>query len=291
MDKKILTARELSEHFEVSVRTIHRDLDVLSEAGIPIYTMQGKGGGISLLGNYTLDRSLLTDEEQTDILMALQSLSSMDFPDANVVLERLGSLFRKEDSGWLEVDFSPWGSDVENKEKFNLLKYAIVHHRVITFDYYNSKGEKSSRRAEPVKLLFKYNAWYFTAYCCARNAYRTFKVSRMREFHVTEQAFLLREPAKEIPDASEELLKDTINVQLRVSSSGAYRVYDDFPNDKITLNPDGSFTVNGSFPNDEALYAYLLSYGSTLAGVSPDTVKNHLIEKLSSMTEKLDVHE
>lgn len=110
MDKKSMTAKDLAAHFEVSVRTVLRDIDTLAVAGIPIYTTQGKGGGVRLMDGYVLSKSVLTDKEQTDILSALQSLHAVSVPDVEPVLGKLRALFNKNATSWIDIDFSPWES-------------------------------------------------------------------------------------------------------------------------------------------------------------------------------------
>ena len=117
LDKKKVTARELSEHFEVSQRTIYRDIEILSQAGIPIYTAKGRGGGISLVSEYVLNKSLLSDTEQNEIISALQSLNALNGRTADPVLNKMAVLFNKNSSNWIDVDFSHWGSDDKEKEK------------------------------------------------------------------------------------------------------------------------------------------------------------------------------
>ena len=141
LDKKTVTARELSEHFEVSQRTIYRDIEILSQTGIPIYTAKGRGGGISLLSEYVLNKSLLSDTEQNEIISALQSLNALNGRTADPVLNKMAVLFNKNSSNWIDVDFSNWGSDDKEKEKFQLVKAGILGRRVIDFDYYSSYGE------------------------------------------------------------------------------------------------------------------------------------------------------
>jgi len=119
LDKKTITAKELSKHFEVSVRTIYRDVEALSISGIPIYTNKGKGGGISLIEDFVLNKSVLSEKEQNEILMSLQSINAMKFLDVEPVLKRLSTIFNKESDNWIDVDFSQWGSDDSEKEKFN----------------------------------------------------------------------------------------------------------------------------------------------------------------------------
>lgn len=187
--KKESTGKELADRFEVSVRTIYRDIDTLSSAGIPIYTNQGKGGGIVILDNFVLNKSVLSEKEQDEILLALQNLSAARYPDIDFILSRLSSLFKKSNVNWIEVDFSPWGSDEKIKENFNMLKLAIISKQIVTFEYFSTSGEKSGRKVEPIKLAFKDRAWYLKAYCYDRKADRTFKISRMANIEITEDVF------------------------------------------------------------------------------------------------------
>lgn len=189
LDKKTTTAKKLAERFEVSERTIYRDIETLSSAGIPIYASQGKGGGISLLDDYVLDKSILSEREQNEILYALQSLSVTKAPQTDQVLAKLSSLFHKNKTSWIEVDFSPWGSDESSIGQFTVLKDAILSRRIIEFHYFNSSGEKSTRKVEPVKLVFKVNAWYLQAFCLTKNTNLTFKISRMSNLRMTPQTF------------------------------------------------------------------------------------------------------
>ncbi|MBU3110021.1 helix-turn-helix transcriptional regulator [Clostridium lacusfryxellense] len=109
LDRKVVTAKELAKHFEVSSRTIYRDVDTLSSAGIPIYATQGKNGGITLLENFVLNKSVLSENEQNEILVALQSLTATGYPSIDITLSKLSSLFKKGDNNWIEVDFTNWG--------------------------------------------------------------------------------------------------------------------------------------------------------------------------------------
>lgn len=283
IDKKTITARELADHFDVSVRTIYRDIDVLSSANVPIYTNQGKGGGISLLEDYVLNKYLLSEKEQNDILIALQNLSATHYPDIDYMLSRLSSFFQKKDSNWIEVDFSPWGSDENHKETFNLLKKAIVNYRVITFTYFNSTGIKNSRCVEPLKLIFKDRAWYLIAYSYERGAYRTFKVTRMVNVQITDDLFEKRSPEAASSDADNEPSHSSIDIQLKVSPAGAYRVYDDFYEKDVIKNEDGSFTITTSLPEGDWIYSYLLSFGSYLEEINPKCLSDALIKRMKIM--------
>jgi predicted DNA-binding transcriptional regulator YafY len=282
LNRKTITAKELSERFEVSVRTIYRDIDTLCSSGIPVYMSKGKGGGIKLLENFVLNKSVLSDDEQNEILTALQSLNAIKYPDVDNVISKLGVFFNKSDYNWIDVDFSYWGSN--DKEKFNKLKTAIINTKAIIFDYYSSQGEKTSRRVEPLQLWFKDKTWYLKGYCLAKQAYRIFKLTRMKNLQIIEETFdrVLLHSSYNEPLGTEN--NKLVNLILRLQSFAAYRVYDEFDEKQITKNEDGSFTVNVAFPEDEWVYGYILSFGNYVEVIEPmyirDILKNRLEETL-----------
>ncbi|MFL0196025.1 helix-turn-helix transcriptional regulator [Clostridium sp. WILCCON 0269] len=285
LEKKSVTAGKLAEHFEVSVRTIYRDIDALCQAGIPIYASQGKGGGISLLNNFVLDKSLLSEKEQDKILLALQSLSAVQYPELDDVLSKLSSLFKKGNISWIEVDFSNWGSDKNQKKVFSLLKDAIIEHLVITFSYFNISGEKSHRKVEPLKLLFKDKAWYLQGYCRQKITYRTFKISRMSDIHITEES-CMHQSSQELITKSPDEACEQVKLTLKISSEGAYRVYDDFEEENIIRNKDDSYTVIISLPGGEWIYNYLFSFGTMLEVIEPQSIRKEISIRLDNMVSK-----
>ena len=184
------TASELAEKFEVSTRTIYRDIDKLSSAGIPVYTTTGHGGGVQLVENFVLKQALLSKEDMQNILIGVQSLSAACLPEADAVIAKLQAIFQMQTSNWIEVDYSRWGCRAEKeKSSFELLKKAIQDRYQIQFQYYNSTGEFSERRCHPLKLIYKDKAWYLSAFCLKRKDIRLFRISRMRKLELTGQHF------------------------------------------------------------------------------------------------------
>jgi predicted DNA-binding transcriptional regulator YafY len=289
LSKKIVTAKELAEHFEVSERTIYRDIDTLSSAGIPIYASQGKGGGISLLDHYILNKSVLSENEQNEILFALQSLTVTQNPETGKVLSKLSSLFNKSNINWIEVDLSPWGSDKRKTCEFTILKNAILNHQVITFYYFNASGEKSSRRVEPVKLMYKVNAWYLQGFCLSKNEYRTFKISRMLDVEITPEIFADRPPEELPEDQKEQNSPKWINVQLQIAPQGAYRVFDEFDEKEISKNQDGSYTVATALPESDWLFTYILSFGTYAEVLAPQDIRERIQNKLEDLLWKYKI--
>ncbi len=283
IDKKRVTARELAKHFEVSSRTILRDIDTLCAAGIPVYTMQGKGGGVFMMENYILDRASITDEEQNQLLFALKSMASSEHVQADSLLAKLRALFNKTDTDWIEVDFSPWGDGRKDKGKFELLKQSIMQSKALQFSYASSYGRLSKRRVYPLKLVFKSSSWYLQAYCTDRQDYRTFKVNRIQSCEVSDERFM-RElykspPINQINQTAGGFLK--VKVELPVHM--AFRVYDEFWPDDIERALDGGFIITTYLPDSGWLYSYLLSFGPGIKVLEPSKVKETLINMLDKM--------
>ena len=190
LDKGRATAPELAEKFEVSVRTIYRDVDAISSAGIPIYVTTGRNGGIQFLDDYVLNKSLFSDSEKLEILSSLQSLSAVQYPEVDTVLNKLGAIFQIGLTDWIDVDFSRWGSVAENENRlFRQLKQAILENCEITFDYHNSTGINNRRNVYPYKLVYKDRAWYLYAFCLSRSENRLFRLSRIKNLILTEVHF------------------------------------------------------------------------------------------------------
>ena len=224
LDKKTVTANELAKKFEVSSRTIYRDIEILSGAGIPIYTNKGKGGGISILDNFILDKSVISKEEQSAIITALTAMSVLPKCCKKQVLRiKCHYFLNLTDNSWIDVDFSDW--NVEQKNFFDKIRDSIIERFALKLKYINSNGEISERIAEPLKLYFKSKSWYLIAYCRKADDYRMFRLSRIREVEVTNEHFE-REMCEYKYDNDDENI--CVNVKLKISKNAEYRVYDEF---------------------------------------------------------------
>jgi predicted DNA-binding transcriptional regulator YafY len=287
LEKKSATAAELSQRFEVSQRTVYRDIEALCQAGIPVCTQKGRSGGISLPENFVLNKSLLTPGEQGEILAALKGLHAVSSIEGEAALSKLSSLFGDANPNWIEVDFSNW-SNVK-QEKFSEIKAAVIGRRVILFDYYGASGEKTARAAEPLQLWFKDRTWYVKAFCRLKGGMRTFKLSRMVNLRLTEEIFDRTLP-KEIRDPNKIMPPSEYWVQLtmEIDASMAYRVYDELDESEIEKKEDGSFLVTVSFPEDQWVYGWILSFGCHARVLEPahvrEWVKDILTKTLAAYT-------
>lgn len=275
-DKKKVTAKELAEHFEVSRRTILRDVETLSAAGIPIYTQQGKGGGISIMDHFVLNKAILSENEKDQILFALQSLAAVKNIDTETVLGKLQSFFGQTDTSWIEVDFSRWGRSDLDQGKFEVLKTAILGKRKITFCYFSSNGVESRRVVCPLKLVFKSKFWYLQAFCLKSQDYRTFKINRIVEVTETGESFADSSYTPPPIEASQQPVDSLAALVLTFSPRVAYRVYDEFDEGCIEMCDNGWLRVSVKLPENDWLYGFLRSFGRDIDIISPVYLKEKI---------------
>jgi predicted DNA-binding transcriptional regulator YafY len=284
INRGTITAKELADRFEVSTRTIYRDIDVLSGTGVPVYTNKGSKGGICLLEDYALNKAIFNDNESDSLMLALKTLQATKYPQLDGILDKMGALFKNANrSDWVSIEFSQWGSGPNEDNKFVHIKNAILGQKIITFDYINAQGGKSARTVEPVQLVFMGQAWYLSAYCYSRKEFRTFRISRIKNLAVTSKTFQKRNrecPDKEGKADGKAAETPFTTFRLRFRPELLHRVYDDFDNDVITRNGDGTCEVTLSMPEDEWVYGYILSFGSHVEVLEPERLRNIIHDRL-----------
>ena len=270
-----VTAPEMADMLGVSVRTVYRDVDALSAAGIPVYASPGKGGGIALMPGYAFNKALLSDEEQNRILYAIQSLRAAD-GQGGELLSKLGGMFRKQSVDWIEVDFSRWGFGRVDQQRFEGLKTAILEKRMLEILYCGASGETARRIIKPFKLIFKDKSWYLQAYCTKADDYRLFRVSRIIEQHVGPETF--EDTFSDAPPVEIGMTGagEPQPAELLFSSAAAFRVYDDFERQCIQTREDGCLLVRTSMPAEDWAVQYLLSFGAEVTVLSPPQLRGRV---------------
>lgn len=279
LDRHVVNAAELARHFEVSTRTIYRDIECLSESGIPVYMSQGKGGGISLLPDFILNKAVITEEEKSDILVSLKTVNAVNLSRTDSALSKLSSMLGEARTDWIEVDFSSWCGGNKEVEVFNEVKNAVLTYKLLSLSYASARGEQVTRIVEPLKLCFKSGAWYLYAYCRLRDDYRFFKLCRIKNLVTIEEHFKRNVPAKIF---SEDYQYDTnlITLKLRFSPKAAYRVYEEF--DEYQEQEDGSFIVTAEYPNGSWIMPYLCTYGCDCEVLEPESVRQMMVNELKN---------
>ena len=276
------TAPELASLFEVSIRTIYRDVDKLSLAGIPIYCSPGKGGGIFLMKDFVLDKALFSESERDELLAALQGLQVITDAEQVETLAKLQSLFQVQATSWLEVDFTDWRKKADQKELFDTIRQAILQRRVLSFSYLNGRGEREQRKIEALKLVFKSQNWYVAGFCRLRQAPRFFKLNRMRDCQMLEERFKQRVLNEKF--SPKERLRDTVKVLLKFDKKHAFRVYEEFSEAEIE-ETDGGIYVETHLPSHDSLYTYLLSFLDGVEIMEPPRLREEFKEKLKAIAD------
>lgn len=302
MNRESVTAAELAQRFEVSTRTIYRDIDSLSQAGIPIYATKGKNGGISLTEQFVLNKMLLTSEEQQQILAALSSLQEMGAQKDTEILRKLGEFFKAEPVNWLAIDLSDWSGT--RQELYEDVRFAILSHKIISFDYYGQYRKMERRTVAPIQLLFKEYTWYLRAYCRARKALRLFKLLRMKNMEVSGEYFMPDEKwyqeiraqqGQEMPEnggaaqgSCIETCADMAEVLVLIDKKEAYRVYDRFDDTEIEALENGDFLIHLRYILDDWVYGLILSFGESAKVLAPAQVRQEMKRRIELMYAQYD---
>lgn len=282
LEKEKVTANELADKFEVSVRTIYRDIDSISSVGVPIFTTQGKGGGIKIDNEFILNKSLFDANEKEQIIAALQGLEKTNEAYKSELITKLSALFKIKNSNWIEIDFTSWGSNNTYQDLFNALKTTIINKNIISFSYNSSKAEKINRKVKPIRLLFKEQDWYLYAFCLLRNNFRYFKLSRIKDLEVLainyEDNFENEVLKKELK------YENIVNIKLKFDKSVAFRVYDEFK--AIEEDEKGNLYVEIKIPNNYKLYNYIFSFGSNVEILEPKEIRNQFKNMINEIAKK-----
>lgn len=284
LDRQRMTAPALAQLLEVSVRTVYRDVEALSMAGVPVMARSGKGGGISLMPGYTFDKAMLSDDEQNQILFAIQAMGAAD-QQVDGLLSKLGAAFQKAATSWIEVDFSRWGFRRADSLKFEQMKTAILGKRMLHITYCGTSGTMTTRHVKPIRLAFKQKHWYLQAFCIMAQGFRLFKISRIVKLDVLEDTFsdMFADP----PPLEGGTPPDPpgMHLTLKIAPALAFRVYDEFELESIAPQGDGSFLVTVRFPMGGWVVGYLFSFGTDLEIIEPAELKAALYDYATKIAE------
>ena len=283
LEKGKVTASELADKFEVSVRTIYRDIDSISSAGIPIYALQGKGGGIEIAEDFVLRKSLLSENEKQQIISALQGLDNIAIQHENELLTKLSAFFKMKNTSWIEIDFNNWQNNKMYEKTFNDIKSAILSKNIVSFTYFSSNEKETSRRVKPIRLLFKSQDWYLYAFCLFRNDFRYFKLSRIKNLEIYTEKF--DDSFEDVILKKEMPHENTVKIKVKFDRKVAFRVYDEL-NGEITEDNDGNLYTEIEIPNDYNLYNYIFSFGDGAEVLEPKEIRMQIKETINKMAEK-----
>lgn len=288
LQQEKVTAPYLAEKFEVSRRTINRDIEDLCKAGIPITTAQGVNGGISIMEGYTVDRTLLTSSDMQAILAGLRSLDSVSGTN------RYGQLMEKLSAGASDmltgdqhilIDLSSWYK-ASLAPKIELLHRAIEQQECVTFQYCSPYGE-TEREIEPCHLVFQWANWYVWGWCREREAFRLFKLNRMSDLRYVGMKFGKREVP--LPDlSSEKVFPVKYRVKAVFTPDCKWRLLEEFGKDSFTVQEDGNLLFSFGFTDRENLVSWILTFGEKAELLEPEAVREELLHIGQAILRKYD---
>lgn len=287
LQKEKISAPELAEHFEVSRRTINRDIEELCKAGIPIVTWQGQGGGISIMDGYRIERTLLTNKEMQDILAGLRSLDSVNGTNRYLqLMEKLSvdsSDFMTGNQSVL-IDLSSW-YQTTLASKIELIRSAIDSKRELEFVYYSPKGE-NTRQIEPYYLIFKWSSWYVWGWCKIRQDFRLFKLNRMEGLSIGENSFEGRScPLPDLRDST--VFSGGMEVKALFRPEYKWKLVEEYGGNCYTELEDGRllFQTN-TFANKDYLIDWIFSFRDGVELIEPEEIRVEIKEVLEAMRDQ-----
>ena len=288
LQKDTLTAPYLADRFEVSKRTINRDIEDLCRAGIPIVTKQGVNGGISVMDGYKLDRTLFTRSEMQDILAGLRSLDSVNGTNRySQLMEKLsvGSSDFMVGNQSVLIDLSSWNKG-SMASKIELIRTAIDKCNELEFKYYSSRGE-TFRCIEPYYLIFRWTSWYVWGWCKKRKDFRLFKLNRMENQQISGRVFAKRQAP--IPDLSNErVFPGGIKVKALFDRKCRWRLVEEFGSGSFTEQEDGKLLFQADYTDRENLIAWLMSFGDKAELLEPEEIREEIRNSIELMKEKYE---
>lgn len=291
LQKDKVTAPFLAEKFEVSRRTINRDIEDICKAGIPIITTQGYDGGISIADGYKIDKTIFTADELQSIFIGLKSLESISntqytnqlmskfFNDKNTVISHTGNIL---------IDLSSYYK-VSLTHKIEIIKCAINEQKLISFHYFYNKGE-SNKIIEPYLIIFKWSSWYVFGYCIERQAFRLFKLNRLSELVCTKQYFEQREvPGEQLEFDS--YFTDDIQLIALFDSKVKYRLIEEYGVESFIYREDDKLLFKMGFTNKEVLLSWILSFGDAVEVIEPKELCLELKKQAKNILQIYEGHD
>jgi len=291
LDKKRIGAQELADMFEVSKRTIYRDMDTINMAGIPVCGASGVGGGFEIMPNYKMDKKVFSTADLSAILMGLSSLSHMIRGDELVnALAKVKSFIPAERAKDIElkanqihIDLSPWMGSRNIQPCLDVIKTALQENRLLSFEYADRHGNTTTRKAEPYQLVLKSGRWYWQGYCHKRNDFRLFRLSRISNLKIEEEVFTPRDYEKPQLDYSDILAARQTKIKIRIHNSVMDRVRDYCPDEQFTPDGDEHQIVSFPFLENEYYYNILFSFGDKCECLEPLPIRAEMKRRIHIM--------
>lgn len=286
LSKRRVTATELAEKFEVSNRTIYRDIELINQAGIPIASYTGTEGGFEVMDGFYLTKQHFSLEDLSVIYSLLKGMEGAMGPKSASLMGKLSSLQPALlQGGSVNPIIFEMSTPESEKERVHSLLQAIQERRIVSFSYTSSTGSTTERSVEPVTLTWGNGKWYLKGHCLLRRENRLFRLSRLSSLQTTEQTF---QPREENPESN--LMENFYGANpgmkshLRFDRDVQLRVTEQFP-EECTFT-DEHIDVHTVFYQPDYALSVVLSYGTKVMVISPDELKQRVLHTINEIQQR-----
>lgn len=289
LEREKVTAKYLAEMFEVSMRTIYRDLDVINQAGIPVFATSGPGGGIEIMKEFKVEKRIFSANDITALMMGLSSIkNNLPGEQTLAALAKVKGMIPKEHykeweyrANQMKIDALPWFNAGNSYSTVEIIQEALEQQRLLTFEYRDIRNKNSSREVEPYRLLWKGQAWYLQGYCLSRRDFRTFKLLRMSNLLKSDQRFEIRDFPMDRLDEVQVRENSLTRVKLKIQEDVRDLVLTRFGEDCLTPDGPEHYIAELYMPVDDLACGYLLSMGTRCVCLEPEEMREKM-RRLSS---------
>ena len=291
LDKERIGAQELANMFEVSPRTIYRDIETINAAGIPVHSTSGVGGGFEIMRKYKIDKNVFTTADLSVILTGLSGLSTMIRGDELVnAVAKVRSFIPADKTkdielkaNQIDIDLSPWIGNRNTQAYLEIIKAALQESKLLSFEYADRHGNKTARTAEPYQLVLKNSHWYWQGYCFKRNDFRLFKLSRTSNLQMQKESFTPRDYQKPQLDFADTLATMQKTIKIRVHKSVMERVLDFCTYERFSSDDNEHYIVSFPFIENEYYYGILFGFGDKCECLEPLHIRSEMKRRIYNM--------
>ena len=277
--------------FEVSPRTIYRDIDTINMAGIPVCSTSGVGGGFEIMQKYKIDKKTFSTSDLSAILMGLSGLSNVIQGNELVnTLAKVKSFIPADRAKDIElkanqicIDLSPWMGNRNIQPYLEIIKTTLQESKLLSFEYADRYGNKTSRTVEPYQLVLKSGHWYLQGYCHIRNDYRLFKLSRMASLQMQDKTFIPRDYQKPKLDVADILESMQTEIKIRIHKSVMDTVLDFCPYEDFSPDGDEHYIVRFPFIENDYYYNILFSFGDKCECLEPLHIRTEMKRRIHNI--------
>jgi predicted DNA-binding transcriptional regulator YafY len=289
LNHKKVNAKTLSKKYEVSIRTIRRDMDSLCMAGIPIISTYGSDGGYEIAESFQMERQLAGKDDYTYIISALSGfLSAYRNHNLEETLEKIRAVSTSKKKENIILDFGVLREQQNVNQYITKLEKAITSKQIVNFKYTSSSGSCKEQQVEPISVVYKWYSWYLLGYCVDKEDYRLYKLIRMENLYETNQSQRKEHPLPEeiMKKQEQNDVRRHLEIKLQCNATARMKVLEYLNGIEEQELEDGSYLMRLHVPEGEHFWlATLIALGNSVTILEPMEVKESLKNKCMEILE------